>query len=60
MLSRESVCVDVNLKDTPRIPVAFAFTGFGVVSTSFSQWKLGTGNKGLESTHNDNVWPGLP
>ena len=43
MLSRESVCVDVDLKDTPRVPVAFAFTGFGVVSTSFSQWKQGTG-----------------
>ena len=60
MLSRESVCVDVDLKDTPRDPAAFAFTGFGVISTSFSQWKQGTGNKGLESTHNDNVWLGLP
>ena len=60
MLSRESICVDVNLKDTPQIPVVFASTGFGVVSTSFSQWKQGTGNKGLESTHNHNVWLGLP
>ena len=43
MLSRESVCVDVNLKDTPWIVVSFAFTGVGIVSTSFSQWKLGIG-----------------
>ena len=43
VLSRESVCVDVNLKDTPRIFVSFAFAGVGIVSTSFSQQKQGIG-----------------
>ena len=42
MVQRISVC-RCESKDTPWIPVAFAFTGFGVVSTSSSEWKQGTG-----------------
>ena len=52
VLSRESVCVDVNLKDTPRIFASFAFAGVGIISTSFSQRK--------QCTHGEDVWLRLP
>ena len=55
VLSRESVCVNANLKDTPRIVISFAFTGVGM-----SVQALVNRNKGSDSTHSKYVWLRLP
>ncbi len=55
MLSRESVCVDVNLKTHPQSLYPLLLLVLALLVQA-----LVNRNKGLESTHSKDVWLGLP